>query len=673
MCGVFGRIESGSHVLGGHVLGAGHDFGAGRDSRTEPGATGDALASMAEALAHRGPDGGGVHRDPRHGVALGCCRLAIVDPAGGDQPMSNEDGSIWLVFNGEIYDHRSLRRQLESRGHRFSSACDSEVVLHLYEEEGLSAVEALRGMFAFALWDDRRRRLLLARDALGQKPLYYRRCAGGLLFASEVKAILAAGDFEREIDPAALWHHLSLRWVPPPSTLLRGIEKLPPAHLATWHEGTLEVRPYWRPRFVPKHRGSGGELLAAVRARLVEAVDSHLAADVPVGLLLSGGLDSSMVAAVAARELGHRPPAFVVGVGDGGFDERPWARQVARHLGLELHESVVEPDLVRQLPRTVWHLDEPSDPIAGCMERAAELASRHVKVVLGGDGGDEVFAGFDRYWGVGRAAAFARLPEIVRRRLIAPLLDRVGESFAYKSWTQKARWLERLAREDDPAERYAAATLFFRFDRGQKEALIGDAWPGGPPREDSRQRIAEPYRRAAAEHALDRMLASDLHTRLSEHSLMLTDRASMAHGIEQRAPLLDRPLVELMATAPVEQKVRGRRLKVLLRALARDLLPREVVERPKQGFMFPLAAWLRGPLFGFARRALTGGELVAAGWLRRPAVERLLGEHRRRRRDHHARLWMLLNLEIWYRLFILARPLEVVEHEVDLLLAEGEG
>lgn len=623
----------------------------------------DALGTMARVLGHRGPDGEGLWHDPGSGVALGNRRLAIIDPEGGDQPITNEDGTLHLVWNGELYDHRRRRAELEERGHVLRTGSDAEVVVHLYEELGIDCVERLGGMFAMALWDAPRQRLLLARDAVGQKPLFYRRRGGGLVFASEIKALEAVDDRAPALDAQALWDYLSLRFVPTSSSLLAGIEKLPPGHLAIWERGELTVRRWWALDFTPKLEMGEGEMLATVRRQLVEAVESHLESDVPVGTLLSGGLDSSMVAAIAHRDLGRRLPAFAIGVRDKGFDELPWARKVAWHLGLELHEELAEPDLLAQLPKLIWHLDEPSDPIAACMDRAAELASRHVKVVLGGDGGDELFAGFDRYWGVLRLAPFAALPPWLRR-LGGVLLGLPGDSFAYKGWIQKARWAHQLADEPTVAERYAAATLFFRFDAPAKQRLAGAAWPSEVLASDSRRVITRPFGEAVAEDDLDRMLATDLVTRLSHHSLMLTDRTSMAHGLELRAPLLDRPLLETMARVPSRFKMRGRRLKVMLRELAREYLPRDVVERDKQGFMFPIASWLRGPLHGTVRRALLGGCLVADGWLRPDAIETLLDEHRRSRVDHHVRLWMLLNVELWYQMRILRRPLAEVEERL---------
>ena len=623
----------------------------------------DALGTMARVLEHRGPDGEGLWHEPSQGVALGNRRLAIIDPERGGQPITNEDGTLHLVWNGELYDHRRWRAELEGRGHVFRSVCDAEVVVHLYEELGEGCVERLGGMFAFALWDGRRQRLLLARDAVGQKPLFYRRRGQGLVFASEIKALEAVDDRTPTLDTQALWDYLSLRFVPAPRSLLEGVEKLPPGHWATWCSGSFEVHRFWDVAFSPKLESSDDEILATVRGRLVSAVESHLESDVPVGTLLSGGLDSSMVAAIARRDLGRRLPAFAIGSRDPGFDELPWARQVARHLDLELHEEVVEPDLLRQLPRLIWHLDEPSDPVAVCMDRAAGLASRHVKVALGGDGGDELFAGFDRYWGVLRLAPLAALPAWLRS-VAGSLLRLPGDRFTYKGWIQKARWAHQLAAEPSVAERYAAATLFFRFDAVAKRQLAGAAWPAETLDGDSRRVITEPFERAVADDVLDRMLYSDLTTRLSHHSLMLTDRTSMAHGLELRAPFLDRPLVETLARVPSRHKMRGRRLKVLLRRLAVDYLPREVVERDKQGFMFPVAAWLRGPLHGILHRALLTGRLVADEWLRPHAIEGWLDEHRRGRVDHHVRLWMLLNVELWYQLRILRWPLAEVEERL---------
>ncbi len=617
---------------------------------------------MAAALAHRGPDDEGFYASGPAG--LGSRRLAIIDVEGGRQPIANEDGSLHVVLNGEIYNHRELRAELLERGHRFATATDTEVIVHLYEERGDECVEDLEGMFAFALWDERRQRLLIARDPLGQKPLYWTRLRDGILFASEIKALLAVGEVAAALDSEALHHYLSLRFVPSPSTMFAGIRKLPAAHRLVYAGGDVRVERYWSLSFADPIEGSDEEILEEIEAALRRAVSSHLVSDVPVGALLSGGMDSSVVVALASRELPKPFRTFAIGSGEPSFDERAHARCVARHCGTEHTERRVDPGLVVLLPRIVHHMDEPSDPIAACTYQAAELASCHVKVALGGDGGDETFGGFDRYAGVRWVSPYALLPVWLRRATLGAGLAMLPEDFGYKSWTQQLRWLDRLGDYRDLDERYAAATVFFRFDHRAKAALLGpEIWPRVRD-VDAADAIVRELRAADSPLPIDRMLAADFATRLPEHSLMLTDRMSMAHGLELRSPLLDRRLVELMARVPSRLKVRGRRLKVALRRIARPWLPPGIVARPKQGFMFPIAHWLRGSLREPTRNTLAQAHTVRDGIFQRDAAMALIDEHAAGAVDHHVRIWMLLNVEIWYRMFVEGTSVQQLEEEL---------
>jgi asparagine synthase (glutamine-hydrolysing) len=634
----------------------------------EGGARPDEVTRMARAMAHRGPDDEGVvTRGP---VGLGTRRLAIIDLAGGHQPLANEDGSVWVAFNGEIYNHAGLREELVRAGHRFATRSDTEVLVHAYEQHGDALVERLEGMFAFALWDEPRRRLLLARDRLGQKPLFYARRGGDLVFASELKGVLAADSVPRELDRAALHDYLSLRFVPPPRTMFAGIEKLPAGHLAVFEDGRLRVSRYWRLSFARKLALSDDDAIAALAAQLERSVASHLTSDVPVGALLSGGLDSTVVVALAQRASPSPLASFSIGVRDPSFDERAHARSVAERCGTRHHEEVVEPAVIASLPAMIAALDEPSDPIAACQYHASALAARHVKVALGGDGGDELFAGFDRYVGVRRLGTLRRLGAALPFAALGPLLAVVPESFDYKSLTQKLRWVERLGRIPDLGMRYAAATIFFRFDESEKAAVLGEAARASGA-DDSASVIARAFDAADGDDAIDRMLAVDYETRLPEHSLMLADRMSMAHGLELRSPLLDTPLVELSASLPSTLKIRGGTLKWALRRAGRPLLPEKILARPKQGFMFPVARWFREDLHALLREELVRGAAVREGWLRPDGVALLLDEHRARRADHHVRLWMLLNLELWLRLYLLREPLSTLSEQLVPRLPAG--
>jgi asparagine synthase (glutamine-hydrolysing) len=620
------------------------------------------LLGMTRALAHRGPDDEGIFLGDR--VGLGCRRLAIIDLETGGQPVTNEDGSIRTVFNGEIYNYRELRRDLEQKGHRFRTRSDTEVLVHLYEDEGERCVERLEGMFAFAIWDERHDRLLLARDPLGQKPLFYAREGDELLFASELKAILAVRRRPPELDPEALHHYLSLRFVPPPRTMFRGIAKLPAGHYLVFDRGASRVERYWSLDFRAKSQLSEEELLEELEERLSRAVVSHLVSDVPVGAMLSGGLDSSMIVALMARA-GARPfETFSIGVAEQSFNELPYARMVAETCGTRHVEETVDLDLLSLLPEITRALDEPSDPIAACMYHAARLASRHVKVVLGGDGGDELFAGFDRYLGVAQLGRIGSLPRLLLRGLLAPALALVPEDPAYKSATQKLRWVHRLAAVPDLGRRYAAATEFFRFSHAQKSEILGGELWSEVGDLDSAAVLVRQFEGALADDPIDRMLYTDYMTRLPEHTLMLSDRTSMAHGLEIRSPWVDADLVRFLATFPPGLKIRGRRLKHLLRRLGERYLPRQITRRPKQGFMFPLAFWFRDELYPFAKGFLAESRVVSDGILQGAAVDRLVEEHRRRKVDHHARIWMLLNLEVWYRTLLLGHQPQELAAEI---------
>jgi asparagine synthase (glutamine-hydrolysing) len=625
------------------------------------------LERMSRALVHRGPDDAGATVLGETGLAMR--RLSIIDLPGGHQPITNEDGTAWIVFNGEIYNHRELRRGLKARGHVFRTGSDTEAILHLYEERGERCVDDLRGMFAFAVWDARRRRLLLARDRFGQKPLFWSFDGQRFLFASEIKGILAASSSGTpEIDLRALDEYLTLRFIPSPRTLFAGIHKLPPAHVLVLdaagvhlRDGTMakapaiEIRRYWQLHYQPKRKVSEADAIAETRDAVRDAVDSHLISDVPVGAFLSGGMDSSLVTALMAerfRELGLGPvPTFAIGVDAQDFNELPFARAVAEHCHTDHHEEIVAPDMVQLLPRMVWHLDEPSDPIAACMYHSAALAARHVKVVLTGDGGDEIFAGYDRYFGFRWIRLYAALPEVVRRRLLGPALAGLRDTAGYKTLTQKARWIHELSFHEG-GRRYAQATAFFRFGQEGKGGLYTPDIAARLAGIDPMESVVRGFEEAPAGDDLDRMLAADLATRFPEHSLMLTDRMTMAQSLEARPPLLDHRLAERVATLPVDLKMRGRTLKYLLRKVAADYLPQSILERPKQGFMFPLGYWMKGPLLPVVRHLLAESRLIEEGIFQRATVERLVEEHLADRADHHVRLWMILNVEVWYRLFV---------------------
>jgi asparagine synthase (glutamine-hydrolysing) len=639
------------------------------------GADAAALDRMNGSLVHRGPDDAGSIVLGETGLAMR--RLSIIDLDRGHQPIANEDWTAWIVFNGEIYNHRELRRGLVERGHEFRTDSDTEVILHLYEEKGERCLDDLRGMFAFAVWDVRRRKLLLARDRFGQKPLFWKFDGNRLLFSSEIKGILAATTAEGqtpEIDLRALDEYLTLRFIASPRTMFAGIHKLPPAHLLTLdasgvhpREGNLsevpkiEVRRWWTLRYQPKRKISEADAVAETRAAVRDAVESHLISDVPVGAFLSGGMDSSLMVAMMSEIFRERGAGavktFSIGVDAQDFNELPYARAVAGHCGTEHHEEIVNPDMVQLLPRMVWHLDEPSDPIAACMYHSAALAARHVKVVISGDGGDEIFAGYDRYYGFRWIRLYAALPEAARRWLLGPAIYALRDSAGYKTLTQRARWMHDLSFHEG-GRRYAQATAFFRFGQEGKGGLYAPKMAERLLGIDPMESVVRGFDEADAADDLDRMLAADLATRFPEHSLMLTDRMTMAQSLEARPPLLDHRLAELVATLPVDLKLRGKTLKYLLRRVSEPYLPEPILKRPKQGFMFPLGYWMKGPLLPVVRHLLAGSKLIEEGIFERETVDRLVEEHVAGKADHHVRLWMILNVEVWYRMFLHGEALE---------------
>ncbi|HWN45628.1 MAG TPA: asparagine synthase (glutamine-hydrolyzing), partial [Thermoanaerobaculia bacterium] len=617
------------------ICGEWSPFGAGQET----------LDRMNGTLVHRGPDDDGSVVLGEAGLAMR--RLSIIDLARGHQPIANEDSTVWIVFNGEIYNHQELRRGLIERGHRFRTESDTESILHLYEEKGERVVDDLRGMFAFAIWDSRRRKLLLARDRFGQKPLFWRFDGKRFLFGSEIKSILA-GMPHPEIDLRSLDEYLTLRFISSPRTMFAGIQKLPPAHLlvldASGEESKVEVRRYWQLRFEPKKKVSEADIVEEGRFRIREAIESHMLSDVPVGAFLSGGMDSSLVVAMMSEITGERFKTFAIGVEAQDFNELPFARQVADHCGTDHHEEMVWPDMVQLLPKMVYHLDEPSDPIAACMYHSAALAARHVKVVLTGDGGDEIFAGYDRYFGFRWIRLYAALPEAVRRYLLGPAIYALPDTAGYKTLAQRARWIHELAFHEG-GRRYAQATAFFRFGQEGKGGLYTDRMVAKLAGIDPMESVVRGFDEALAGEDLDRMLAADIATRLPEHSLMLTDRMTMSQSLESRSPFLDHRLAEWVATLPVNLKLNGKTLKYLMRRVASTYLPDSILKRPKQGFMFPLGYWMKGPLLPVLENLLTGSVLIEEGIFRREPVERLIREHLAQKADHHVRLWLILNVE----------------------------
>src|SRR5881392_3931405 len=598
------------------------------------------LAAMSRSLVHRGPDSGGEHLDGP--VALAARRLSIIDLAGGDQPMASEDGSLVVVQNGEIYNFPELRRELERDGCTFRTRCDTEVHLHLYERDGLDFAEHLRGMFAVAIWDARRRRLVLARDRYGIKPLYYREAGGGLEFASELRALPRG-----EVDLDALEAFLAFNSIPAPYSIFREVRKLRAGHVLVWHDGDITLERFARPGPAAEGElrdGDEAELVEELRARMRDSVRAHLLSDVPVGVLLSGGVDSAALAALAAQETQEPVHTFTIGFAERSFDERADARLVAERYGTEHHELLVRPEPELLLRSLADAFDEPfADSSALPTYLVSQLAAEHVKVALSGEGGDELFGGYYTYAADLLADRVGPLA-----RLASPLVERLPASGGRVSLEYRAKRFVRAAHLP-PLERHHGWKEIFS---AEARAELTGRRATFDPVDVYRARYAE----TAGAPQLARLQDVDFGVYLVDDLLVKTDRASMAHSLEARVPFLD-PLVTSLAFAlPTRLKVRGLAKKVLLRKAVEPLLPTEVVHGRKRGFSIPAAAWLRGELEPFARTTLSPENLQRQGFFQTQPVTRLIDEHVAGREDWSRQLWGLLAFTLWYERHVEQEP-----------------
>jgi asparagine synthase (glutamine-hydrolysing) len=627
MCGIAGQVRN--------------------DGRPVSGAL---IERMCAGLAHRGPDARGVHLSPAAGI--GIQRLRVIDLATGDQPVYNEDRTLAVVMNGEIYNYLELRERLARSGHAFSTQGDTEVIVHLYEEHGEDCVRHLHGMFAFALWDTRRRQLLLARDRVGKKPLVYAQRDGALSFASELGALLEDNEIAREPDPVALDRYLAFGYVPTPLTALRGVSKLPPAHTMLVRDGRVSLRRYWKldysakPADVPVE-----ELCERIRTELREATRRRLLSDVPLGAFLSGGIDSSAVVAAMAEASPEPVRTFSIGFDHQDFDELAHARTVARQFGTVHEEFRVEADAAGIAPKLVRHYGEPfADSSAIPSFYLAEMARRHVTVALNGDGGDESFGGYTRYVANSVAGRLDRIPGPLRRR-VAELGRRIPEVGSISSVANKARRFSSTLALDGPA-RYASYMAW--FDQDQRRGLYTPAF-AELAANSSDDVIGMPWGAASGSAVVDKLLEVDVSTYLVDDLIAKIDIATMAHGLEGRSPLLDHRLMELAASIPAEYKVRGREKKWIFRRALRGWLPDSILDRPKQGFTVPLSSWLRSDLRPWAQELLLDPVSLGRGYFDPGAVRGLLDRHDAGTDGDAKRIWALVMLELWHREFVDAR------------------
>ena len=618
------------------------------------------LKRMRDVLRHRGPDGEGLLIDGP--VGLGHRRLAIVDVAGGQQPMTNEDGNVWITYNGEIYNHAALRPSLELRGHRYRTRSDTETIVHLYEELGERCVERLQGMFAFAVWDRARRRLLLARDRLGIKPLYYAFTERELLFASEIKAILAALTTRPALNEAILPEFLATRFVAGEETFFRGVRKLLPARTLSWTPGEgIRQRRYWQLP-APTENGAGSFHAHGrdVRERLETAVGSHLMSDVPLGLFLSGGIDSSGLAALMAPMVRGPIHTFAVGLSDPDYNELAYARLAARAVGAEHREVLVSgAEFFDALPRLVWHEDEPiAFPSSVLLYFVSRLARDHVKVVLTGEGADELFLGYNRYrvtaWNDRLGRPYGSLVPAELRRTLRGMIETAPRPLR--------RYAERTFLTLSPDPRALFYENFAVFPTILQERLLADP---------SLLAARDPYGEglscyeAAGGGTLERMSSADLQTYLVE-LLMKQDQMSMAASIESRVPFLDHVFVEHAAAIPARFKLRGWRTKAVLREALRDRVPRPILTRRKMGFPVPVGRWLQGRFWPVVDELVLGPRALERKLFAPAALRRIAEEHRTASGAHGDRLWLLANLEIWQRIFLDGDDLAGVGSRSDL-------
>ncbi|MBN1309944.1 MAG: asparagine synthase (glutamine-hydrolyzing) [Anaerolineae bacterium] len=614
---------------------------------TQHPADGHLLSFMCKTIAHRGPDAEGLFVDGH--IGLGSRRLSIIDLAGSDQPIYNEERSIAIVFNGEIYNYPSLRCELEAAGHSFYTNGDTETIIHGYEQWGMEVVERLNGMFAFALWDAARRRLFIARDMTGIKPLYYTQTSDGLIFGSEIKAILAHPGVERRIDPAALDAYLSFEYVPAPLSIFEGIYKLPPGHYLVLDNGTLRIEPYWDIHLERSERTSSrreAELVAGFPDLLHKAVEMEMIADVPVGVLLSGGIDSSLVAAMMARVSPGNIQSFTIAMDDPSFDESEYAGIVAQHVGTQHHvKPITAGDLLSLVPTISAFMDEPlADSSIIPTTILSQFAREHVKLVLGGDGGDELFAGYSTLQAHRLMTYYERLvPRFLRQGLVRNISSKLPTSFDNISLDFK---IKRFAGGSDMPPAIRHQQWLGSFTTEEKHHLLVP---------ELRREEAETYawvdrqmQNCQADQLMNRILYQDMKMYMEGDILVKTDRASMSASLEVRVPLLNKLLLDFAAELPHSQKLHGLTTKYLLRQVADGLLPRRIVKRGKKGFNIPVAKWLAGPLLGLTRDMLHPERLKREGFFVPEAVQGLLDDHIAHRYDARKLLWTLLTFEMWY-------------------------
>ena len=630
------------------------------------------VKQMCEVLTHRGPDDEGMVlilgnksvemkqplTFPEIGneieVVLGHQRLSIIDLSEiAHQPMCNEDRKIWIVFNGEIYNFQELRVELERRGHLFKSRSDTEVILHGYEEWGVECLQRFRGMFAFALWDSRQRRLFMARDRLGKKPLVYFHQNGRFAFASEIKALLQIPSIERKVNDIAIHHYLTYQYVPSPDTIFEGIKKLPPAHYLLYdYAGNLKIERYWKLNFKSslQTHTDPQELEDRIRAELEESVRLRLISDVPLGAFLSGGVDSSLIVGIMAKLGGQPVKTFSIGFEEQDFDELAYARMVSNHFGTDHHEFVVKPNAIEILPKLVWHYNEPfGDSSAIPTYYVSKMTRDYVKVVLTGDAGDENFAGYPRYLRSKYVSWFTRLPEKARRSLLPAFLRILSQlPWRRKTLNRLADFMEMLSSHQ--GRNYAEQIKI--FNQKEKDDVYSEDFSRQVKGTDPLDYLIKKYEEGDTDDPLEKLLYLDMTTYLPEDLLVKMDIATMANSLEARVPFLDYQFIEEVAGIPSHLKLKGSTTKFILKKAFSDFLPEAILKRRKMGFGVPISKWFRKELKDFIYEILLDSRTLNRGYFKREGIEHLLDDHIGLRYDHSGKIWALLFLEMWFRVFI---------------------
>jgi len=611
------------------------------------------IKKMCSTLDFRGPDDEGVYA--ANSIGLGHRRLSIIDlgPT-GRQPMSNEDGSVRLVFNGEIYNFPELRRDLETKGHIFTSKTDTEVIIHLYEEKGVACLDDLRGMFAFALWDAGHKRLFLARDRLGKKPLVYSCNNKGLVFASEIKALLCDPDITQEVDPVAVHHYLTYGYVPSPRTIFKSIQKLPPAHYLICENGTTRIERYWDLSFRQKlHCPSLEEYGERFVSILKDAVQCRLKSDVPFGAFLSGGIDSSIIVALMSGMLDRPVKTFSIGFDEQEYDELPYGRIIAKQYKTDHREFIVRPDVIDILPKIIWHYNEPyADSSAIPTFYLSQKTREYVTVALNGDGGDECFAGYSRHLSSHMSCYVQKLTALAGKAAVLKAVGRLPRGKHRHSFTRRVQRYTRALYEK-PERRYLRWLCY--FDNEMKNDLYDAAFKETVGGEDSAELIEQLYRRADAPAHIDKTLYVDSMSYLPEDLLVKVDIASMAHSLEARSPFVDHKVMEFAAALPPRLKLHGFTKKYLLKACLGKYLPNEIRHRKKMGFGVPIDRWLHRDLKDMVHDVLLDGTSQQRGYFAMGQVKNLLEEHVRGQYNHCYRIWNLLCLELWHRTYMDAK------------------